>query len=146
MTPLADVAFLLLTFFTCAMASLRPHVIEIAVPPGFVTWIYGARSIAIYVRRDGALWYRTSTTPRMTALKIADIPMLDSALRHDVQHVLVIKADPAVKYGTVVDVLDSISRIRHAMADGFMAGERIWWEGFEIDEMTDDELRVLRSL
>ncbi len=34
MTPLADVAFLLLTFFTCATALLCPNVIEIAVPPG----------------------------------------------------------------------------------------------------------------
>ncbi len=75
MTPLVDLAFLLLTFFMFATTMAQPQIMEMSVPPNLDVPIDVAQSklMTVYVRKDGKLFYNTGLDPRMQALKSEDL-------------------------------------------------------------------------
>src|SRR6476620_6631720 len=55
MTPLVDVAFLLLTFFMFATTMSRPHAMEIKLPPTESAVVRESLTLTVYVLADGGL-------------------------------------------------------------------------------------------
>ena len=74
MTPLVDVAFLLLTFFMFATTMAQPQIMEMQVPPDITTPVEVAQSdlFTLYVSNKEHLFYNTGIDPTMRKIDIKD--------------------------------------------------------------------------
>ena len=109
MTPLVDVAFLLLTFFMLTTVFAIPSTMEINLPENNETEVEIAESNVLQLRvtPDGDVWWNIGETP-LAMVKLADMPKLlqEKANMND-KMVTVLKIDRDGKYNYAVDLLDA---------------------------------------
>ena len=138
MTPLVDVAFLLLTFFMCATTMARPQAMEIQLPPG-LSWVDVRQSLLLdlYALGDGRIFARQWSTGELRRVD------RDQARRVIADHyrtsgaIVAIKVDTAARYQRLVDLLDDVRRAsRMAGDDGDDDGTR-----YSVQRMTADDYR-----
>jgi biopolymer transport protein ExbD len=114
MTPLVDVAFLLLTFFMFATTMSQPQIMEMQIPPDIESQIEVKASelMTLYVRNDGKIFYTTGIDPE--TFKPIDIKELkDFAVQRNMEKenklITILKVDPRAQYARLVDVLDELN-------------------------------------
>jgi biopolymer transport protein ExbD len=114
MTPLVDVAFLLLTFFMFATTMSQPQIMEMQIPPDIESQIEVKASelMTIFVRNDGKIFYTTGSDPEN--FKAIDIKELkDFAVQRNIEKenklITILKVDPRAQYARLVDVLDELN-------------------------------------
>ena len=125
MTPLVDVAFLLLTFFMFATTMSQPQVMEMSIPPD-ARDVPVTRMLSLLVRGDGAIFYRIddgapvkTTVDGVETIASEQIRTVGNAL------VTAVRADGAADYGVVVGVLDRLNTVERRMEEEFaMRAER----------------------
>ena len=109
MTPLVDVAFLLLTFFMLTTVFAMPSTMEINLPENKDTKIEIAESNVLQLRvtPDGEIVWNIGDTPP-EKVTMADIPRVlrENANRSD-KTVTVLKIDRDGTYDYAVDLLDA---------------------------------------
>src|SRR5689334_5471907 len=85
MTPMVDVAFLLLTFFMLSTTFNTPQVMEISLPPDSKVNVEVAQSnlLTVMVRKDEAVFWNVGTNPpaKITAADVSKI--LENQLRQN---------------------------------------------------------------
>ncbi len=110
MTPMVDVAFLLLTFFMLTTAFSKPQSMEINLPPS-ETKVEVAESnlLTLRVMEDGSIyWNMGIEAPQKIAL--ADLrKFLVNKNQENPKLITLVKVDRKSKYHTMVDVLDEIN-------------------------------------
>jgi biopolymer transport protein ExbD len=111
MTPLVDVAFLLLTFFMLTTSMSRPQTMEINLPPDKEVKVEVAESNLMTLRvtdKGDIFWSTGIESPKRIAYtdlraflrdKIAGNPKL----------IVVLKIDRAGKYNTMVNLIDELN-------------------------------------
>ncbi len=111
MTPLVDVAFLLLTFFMLTTSMARPQTMEINLPPDADVKIEIAESNLLTLRVDAkgvVFWSVGIETP-----KKIDFKDLRSFLRErsaaNPKLVTLVKVDRLGKYNMMVDMMDELN-------------------------------------
>jgi len=111
MTPLVDVAFLLLTFFMLTTSMARPQTMEINLPPDADVKIEIAESNLLTLRVNGkgdVFWSVGIETP-----KKIDFKDLRSFLRErssaNPKLVTLVKVDRLGKYKMMVDMMDELN-------------------------------------
>ena len=118
MTPMVDVAFLLLTFFMLSTTLSTPQVMEISLPPDSKVSVEVAESnlLTIRVRKDEAVfWNKGKDNP--TKITAADVPkVLEQRLRENPKTATLIKIDRDAKYQKLVDLIDELNRPNAAVA------------------------------
>jgi biopolymer transport protein ExbD len=132
MTPMVDVAFLLLTFFMLTTTFNKPNTMEINVPPEDME-VKVAESNVMTLRivaQDSMFWNLANDSAQ--GLKMYDAgakgPMLNSTLKSILQKeydtndklVVVIKPDKKAKYRNLVDIIDELNLMkidRFSLAD-----------------------------
>jgi biopolymer transport protein ExbD len=110
MTPMVDVAFLLLTFFMLTTTLLTPQVMEIKLPPENIK-IQMAQSnlLTLRIRGDQTIfWNMADEPPQKIAEK--DVPnILKEHLKVNPKLSTLIKIDRAAKYQTLVSMIDDLN-------------------------------------
>ncbi len=114
MTPMVDVAFLLLTFFMLSTTLAQPQVMEISLPPDSKANIEIAESnlLTFRVRADEAIfWNKGQEEPaKIKAEEIGKV--LEEKLRENPKVATLIKIDREAKYQKLVDLIDELNLVQ----------------------------------
>ena len=110
MTPMVDVAFLLLTFFMLTTTMSRPQTMEINLPPSD-TPVEVAQSnlMTIRVIEDGKIFWSIGTD-KPAKVEYKDFPkLLIERNQLNQKLITLIKIDRKVKYHWIVDIMDELN-------------------------------------
>jgi len=108
MTPMVDIAFLLLIFFMVTTVFRLPKAMEINLPPKEAE-VYVAESnvVMLYVHGDGQMTYRLGNDGPLEPLGFAALrPTLRDLLVKNDKLITMVKFDRATPYHWMVDVID----------------------------------------
>jgi biopolymer transport protein ExbD len=113
MTPLVDIAFLLLTFFMLTTTMVTPQVMEMAVPKDMDidVQVKECDLFSIFVRKDGKLFTKTCRDNAPIPLEMKNLRAI-TINEHNIKQndlITVLKIDREVNYGVVVNVLDELN-------------------------------------
>lgn len=137
MTPMVDVAFLLLTFFMLTTTMSRPQTMEINLPPDNKAKVEIAESnlMTIMVDDKGAIFYGTGNLAKTPPEKIA-FNNLRATLKEKNQAnpklVTLIKIDRKGKYDTMVNIMDELNEASVTR--------------FSLAPLTDDDKKILAKV
>lgn len=150
MTPLVDVAFLLLTFFMFATTMAQPQIMEMTVPPNLEVpvQVQASRLMTIYVRHDGKLFYNTGLDPKMQPLKMEELKEFSVQRNAEKGNELItsLKVDPKAKYSQLIKVLDELNLAEGDLADKYRQENTKRERRFAIVPMTEDDKKELATL
>jgi biopolymer transport protein ExbD len=134
MTPLVDVAFLLLTFFMLTTSMSRPQTMEINLPPDENVKVEIAESNLITLRvndKGEVFWNRGMDAPEKM-----EFAKLRGFIREQVQSnpklVTLVKIDPKAKYETMVNIMDELNQAE--------------MQRFSIARMTEQDQTLLANI
>jgi biopolymer transport protein ExbD len=130
MTPMVDVAFLLLIFFMVTTVFRRPLAMEVNVPePGAKVEVPASNVMTVYITKDGSLFYdvgqRGITSASWDELRDDFVLELD----YNPDLIVLVKVDRNARYENMVDALDALDEARV--------------QRFSIIPMTDSDKAVL---
>ena len=112
MTPMVDVAFLLLTFFMLTTVMRKQQAMEINLPPNNETKVDIAESnlMTVYVDQNDKIFYAIGTEKTPHAI---DMTALESFFKQkgtqNSKLVILLKFDRKAKYHMMVDVIDKLN-------------------------------------
>lgn len=114
MTPMVDVAFLLLTFFMLATTLTTPQVMEISLPPDSKAQIDIAESnlLTLRVRRDQAVFWNMGNEAPVKVSYEQIKTVLAQHLKVNPKLATLIKIDREAQYQTLVDVIDELNVVQ----------------------------------
>jgi biopolymer transport protein ExbD len=111
MTPLVDVAFLLLTFFMLTTVFRKPQTLEINLPPDKNAEVKMAESNLLTIRCDEQLnlyWNIGFELPKK--IKYEDMKIFFAGKRQEnPKFVVLIKIDRKSKYHAMIDIIDELN-------------------------------------
>jgi biopolymer transport protein ExbD len=111
MTPMVDVAFLLLTFFMLTTTMNRPQSMEINLPASKELKVDVAQSnlMTIRVKEDGSIYWNIAQDPPQKVEYKDFRKLVDQKNRDNPKLITLIKIDRKGKYHTMVDVMDELN-------------------------------------
>lgn len=115
MTPMVDVAFLLLTFFMLTTTFSKPTTMEINLPPDKVDVPIAVSNIlTVRVVEGGKFYYNVgdaaTNAPQLTSLEESKFrKVIESEGAKNDKLVVVIKLDKKAKYRNLVDIIDELN-------------------------------------
>ncbi|MBI3195839.1 MAG: biopolymer transporter ExbD [Ignavibacteriae bacterium] len=110
MTPMVDVAFLLLTFFIMTTTMSRPQTMEINLPPG-ETQVEVAESnlLTLRVKEDGSIFWNIGVE-KPNKIEFAKLrETLEQKAAQNPKLITLIKIDRKGKYVMMVDIMDELN-------------------------------------
>jgi len=133
MTPMVDVAFLLLTFFMLTTAFNRPQAMEINVPPNdSKVEVAASNLMTIRVVPDGSIYWNLSTdAPQKVVWKDFHNLIIDKN-KTNTRLITLIKVDRKAKYQDMINIIDELN------LDNVTR--------FSLAPMTDDDQKVLAKV
>ena len=111
MTPMVDVAFLLLIFFMVTTVFRTPQALEINLPPDEKVQIQVAESKVLTVRvlpDDRAYWRRGGKEVPWARSTVASLSGVFKSYRGNKDLVVVIKIDRDAKFNNMVNIIDEL--------------------------------------
>jgi biopolymer transport protein ExbD len=148
MTPLVDIAFLLLTFFMLTTTLVTPQVMEMTIPPERTqVEVRQSELLTLRIRADGKVFYNMGTdAPQPISLKDLEALAVRENVRLKNRLITVLKASPNVPYGHVITVLDVLNRAEVQIAEQ-LAREGLKRERrFAIAPMTEEDEQEIARL
>ncbi len=149
MTPLVDVAFLLLTFFMFATTMAQPQIMEMSVPPDIDVpiEIQASRLWNLYVRKDGKLFYDTGVDPTLHPLKMTELKSF--AVQRNAERgndlITTLKVDQQAKYALLINALDELNLAEGDLADKYKQENKERERRFTILPMNDEDKTRLEA-
>ncbi len=113
MTPLVDVAFLLLTFFMLTTSMSRPQTMEINLPPDEKAKVEIAESnlMTVYVTEKGDVFWRIGMNDLPVKIDFSKFRgLVRESGQRNAKLTTFIKIDPKAKYETMVNILDELGQ------------------------------------
>ncbi len=112
MTPMVDVAFLLLTFFMLTTTLLTPQVMEITMPPDSKIPVQIAESnlLTLRIRKDLAVFWNMGTEAPQKIAENEVPKILKEHLQINPKLSTLIKIDREAKYQTLVTMVDDLNK------------------------------------
>lgn len=108
MTPMVDVAFLLLTFFMLTTTLLKPQAMEINVPPDEKVPVPDHNILTLRVNASGDLFWNIGLDA-VKRVALRDVrPLLGRLYAGNPRLATVIKIDQSGTYSMMIDLLDEI--------------------------------------
>lgn len=136
MTPMVDVAFLLLTFFMLTTSMNRPQTMEINLPPEKTTVeVAQSNLLTILVKEDGTVYFGMGDLATSPPQKIEwkDIRQtMAQKLQQNPKLITLIKVDRKGKYHHMVDLMDELNLANVTR--------------FSLAPMTDPDKQILQKL
>ena len=113
MTPMVDVAMLLLTFFMLTTVFNKPQTMELNLPPDEKVMVEVAASTLLTVRIEPNMAIYWSMGNEPTALKKIEFkelrPLLVERLRSIPKLITLVQIDRDAKYNDMVDIMDELN-------------------------------------
>jgi len=113
MTPMVDVAFLLLIFFTVTTVFRRPLAMEMNLPEkDAIVKIKESNVMTVYVQEDGSMVYdvgKRGLQP-MSWTELRETLVLENDYNPEL--VILVKVDRKAKYNYMVNMLDTLDEAR----------------------------------
>jgi biopolymer transport protein ExbD len=113
MTPMVDVAFLLLIFFMVTTVFRRPLAMEVNIPePGAKVEVPASNVMTVYLTKEGDLIYDVGQRGLTPAAwdELQDILLLE--LEYNPELIVLVKIDRNARYEKMVDMLDTLEEAR----------------------------------
>jgi biopolymer transport protein ExbD len=109
MTPMVDIAFLLLIFFMVTTVFRAPQAMEVNLPPqGAKVEVPESNVMTMYINPDGRFLYRMAQGP-LVATAMKDLGQLfTETAKLNPELIVLVKVQRAAKYETMVDVMDEL--------------------------------------
>ena len=119
MTPLVDIAFLLLTFFMFATTMAQPQMMEMRIPPDIKTkvQINADDALVLYVAESGDYYYRVGADTTFQSLesnKLRDFSVARNSEKGN-DLILSLKLHPNAKYESLIIALDELNKAEAVM-------------------------------
>jgi biopolymer transport protein ExbD len=109
MTPLVDVAFLLLTFFMLTTTFSLPQVMEITLPPCETkSEVTESSLMLLRLMEDGQLFWNMGTDSPRPIDPAALRPFLQERMRTNPTMITLVKIDRKSKYSLMVRIVDEL--------------------------------------
>ncbi len=111
MTPMVDVAFLLLIFFMVTTVFRTPQALEINLPPDEKVQIQVAESKVLTVRvlpDERAYWRRGGKDVPWARTTVGTLAAVFKSFRGNKELVVVIKIDREAKFNNMVNIIDEL--------------------------------------
>jgi biopolymer transport protein ExbD len=114
MTPLVDVAFLLLIFFMSTTQFKPPEHVSVDLPvSGSEIHVPESNTILVTLNREGRIYFSTSALTDFQEIPREDILNAILAWRsRNPSAVVVLKGDREADFGTVADIMDALAEAR----------------------------------
>ena len=110
MTPMVDVAFLLLIFFMVTTVFRKPQAMEVNLPPeNAKVAVPESNVMMLYVRADQKMYYRMGTGGIGQTAKKDLIELFQENERRNPELIILAKVDRGAPYATMVDVMDALA-------------------------------------
>jgi biopolymer transport protein ExbD len=110
MTPMVDVAFLLLIFFMVTTVFRKPQAMEVNLPPeNAKVAVPESNVMMLYVRADQKMYYRMGVSGVAPTAKKDLIELFQQNERRNPELIILAKVDRAAAYATMVDVMDALA-------------------------------------
>jgi biopolymer transport protein ExbD len=110
MTPMVDVAFLLLTFFMLTTTMNRPQTMEINLPPSNTTVeVPESNLLTLRVKEDGSIYWNVAAEPpqKVEFNKLRELML--QKVQQNQKLITLIKVDRKGKYHYMVDIMDELN-------------------------------------
>ena len=111
MTPMVDVAFLLLIFFMVTTVFRTPQALEINLPPdeNVKIDIPESKTVSVWVLDDNrAFWKRGGKTVPWARTPVANLANVFAPYKGNKEIVVVIKIDRDAKFNNMVKIIDEL--------------------------------------
>lgn len=110
MTPMVDIAFLLLTFFMLTTVFRKPQTLEIKLPPGSSSGSVVQSNLMIFRVDEGGRLFFSKGVDAPQEMSFEDLPVfLKAKYREDPNYILLLKLDRKAKYHYMVDIIDEFN-------------------------------------
>ncbi len=110
MTPMVDVAFLLLIFFMVTTVFRKPQAMEVNLPPeGAKVQVPESNVMTVFVRADQRIYYQQGTSVVAPTQKKDLIELFRGSEKLNPELIILVKVDRTVPYGTMVDMMDALA-------------------------------------
>ena len=112
MTPMVDVAMLLLIFFMVTTVFRNPQAMELNLPPSDKIDVPESNVLTLAVRDDGNMYQRVGRNP-WQPIRISEVtPAIENLVAQRPQIIALIKVSAAAPYHHVVDIMDELNLAR----------------------------------
>lgn len=151
MTPLVDIAFLLLTFFMLSTTLTTPQTMEMSVPPETENVeVKQSELLTVLVRDDGQIFKymgdKNTEKPTKVTLKELRAVSVTENMRMENKLIMSLRISPKVSYDLVIKILDELniaeSEITQRLSAKGMKRER----KFALTPMTPEDVEDLKPL
>jgi biopolymer transport protein ExbD len=110
MTPMVDIAFLLLTFFMLTTTMNKPQAMEINLPPGDQKVDVPASNLmTLRITEDGSIYWNIGEEKPAKATPVELKNLLKEKNRANPKLITLIKVDRKGKYIMMVDIMDELN-------------------------------------
>ncbi len=110
MTPMVDVAFLLLIFFMVTTVFRKPQAMEVNLPPeGAKVQVPESNVMTLFIRADKKVFYQLGKTTITPTSKKDLIELFKENERRNPELIILAKVDRAAPYATMVDIMDALT-------------------------------------
>jgi biopolymer transport protein ExbD len=146
MTPLVDVAFLLLTFFMFATTMNQPQIMEIQMPREMKD-VHVKHLLKILVRDDNRVFYRSGLGP-ILPVELKEVKAL--AVQRNAEKgndlVTVLEVDPRASYSRLVDLLDELNQAEGELGSRYRQNGISRERRFTIAPLGENDKQELQKL
>lgn len=110
MTPMVDVAFLLLTFFMLTTVFRRPQTLEIKLPPSNTNVQVSASNLLVIRVDEDHRIFQSSGLAKPNLLDFGELgSFFKSKVAEDPNMIILVKLDRKAKYYYMVDIIDELN-------------------------------------
>lgn len=110
MTPMVDVAFLLLTFFMLTTVLRKQQTLEINLPPADAkVEVAQSNLITLYVDENNKIFWNTGTEKAKTVEFNGLIKFFEDQLAQNSKIIVLVKLDRKSKFHYMVDIIDDLN-------------------------------------
>ena len=107
MTPMVDVAFLLLIFFMVTTVFRRPLAMEVNMPePGVTVEVPESNVLTLFINKDDTMAYKIGKTPLAPIEWESLLPTFKDNLHINPELIILVKVHREAKYERMVDMMD----------------------------------------
>jgi biopolymer transport protein ExbD len=157
MTPMVDIAFLLLIFYMVTTIFSAPLSMEISLPPKDTTIggpppvpVAKSKLLLMYVDKTDSVFFQIGEDmkqPSMTNLPQL-VKIIDDKNRNVAKLVMVLKLDPKASYKMMVNIIDAIQGVERSINAALPAGQEKYSVRFSLQDMTaldQQDLEVVKA-
>jgi biopolymer transport protein ExbD len=147
MTPMVDIAFLLLIFYMVTTVFSMPQSLELNLPPAKSKDLRIADSRILHIWVDSAgqvYWLHNESSTDKTKLpeRINDSQLRDLLIEQNNRTnklITLLKIDPHCRYEKLVEIVDNIQQVERL----FKQTDPAWSYRFSIDDITEWEIEQM---